>query len=189
MFYNKLVIRKLKSIESVIRPILIPIFAPDFEKNTIMRRINAYKKLFNVEGGIDLKELKTTYRGLVKQWHPDKFQDSDDKKAEAEIKSQEIIDGYHFLVSISEESRIADLEAYTTRTTVTGIADFQFEKQILEITFMDGAVYQYFGVSPKVFQKMVNTDKLMRFAKRNIFNAYLYRQHKKSAVTAEEVVA
>ncbi len=135
--------------------------------------------MFNVEGDIDLKELKTTYRRLVKKWHPDKFQDNDAQKEEAEVKSQQIIDGYHFLVSISPETRQANLESYTTRTTVTGIADFQFEKQVLEVTFNDGAVYEYFGVSPKVFQKMVNTDKLMRFSKRNIFNTYLYRQSKK----------
>ena len=135
--------------------------------------------MFNVEGDIDLKELKTTYRGLVKKWHPDKFQDDDSKKGEAEEKSQQIIDGYHFLVSISPETKNADLETYTTRTNVTGIADFQFEKQVLEVTFNDGAVYEYFGVSPKIFQKMVNTDKLMRFSKRNIFNSYLYRQSKK----------
>ena len=150
-----------------------------------MKRINAYRKMFNVEGNIDLKELKNTYRGLVKQWHPDKFQDSDAQKVEAEVKSKEIIDGYHFLVSISEETKLADLEQYKIRTSVTGIADFQYEKQILEITFKDGAVYEYYGVTPNVFHKMVNTDKLMRFAKRNIFTSYLYRQSKKGAVQAD----
>ena len=69
-----------------------------------MKRINQYKKLFNVEGAIDLKELKSTYRGLVKQWHPDKFQDEEEKEI-AEIESTKIIDGYHFLVSIAPESR------------------------------------------------------------------------------------
>ena len=69
-----------------------------------MKRINQYKKLFKVEGSIDLKELKKTYRVLVKEWHPDKFQD-EDKKEEAGIKSLEIIDGYHFLVSISPEKK------------------------------------------------------------------------------------
>jgi len=144
-----------------------------------MYRVNAYKRLFNINGNIDLKELKTTYRRLVKQWHPDKFQDSDDKKAEAEVKSQEIIDGYHFLVSIAPETKEANLAEYKTKTTTGGIADFQFEKKTLEVTFTDGTVYEYFGVSQQVFQKMVNTDKLMRFAKRNIFNSYLYRQSKR----------
>ena len=46
-----------------------------------MKRIKEYKKLFNVENEINLKELKTSYRGLVKEWHPDKFQE-DDEKAE-----------------------------------------------------------------------------------------------------------
>jgi DnaJ-class molecular chaperone len=50
-----------------------------------MKRINQYKTLFNVTGALDLKELKTTYRGLVKEWHPDKFQDGDAKKEEAEV--------------------------------------------------------------------------------------------------------
>lgn len=144
-----------------------------------MKRINAYKKMFNVEGNIDLKELKTTYRGLVKKWHPDKFQDNDSQKEEAEQMSQKIIDGYHFLVSISPETKQTNAELYKTRTSETGISDFQFKKQVLEVTFNDGAVYEYFGVSPKVFQKMVNTDKLMRFSKRNIFDSYLYRQSKK----------
>ncbi|HCY47030.1 MAG TPA: molecular chaperone DnaJ, partial [Flavobacteriales bacterium] len=37
-----------------------------------MKRINDYKKLFQVENEIDLKELKKSYRSLVKEWHPDK---------------------------------------------------------------------------------------------------------------------
>jgi DnaJ-class molecular chaperone len=45
-----------------------------------MKRIKEYKKLFKVEGPIDLKELKKSYRGLVKEWHPDKFQDQEKKR-------------------------------------------------------------------------------------------------------------
>ena len=58
-----------------------------------MKRVNQYKKLFNVEKEIDLKQLKSTYRNLVKEWHPDKFRETDEKHAEAEVKSKEIIDG------------------------------------------------------------------------------------------------
>ena len=82
-----------------------------------MKRINEYKKLFNIESEIDLKQLKTTYRNLVKEWHPDKFRDGDAKAAEAEIKSQQIIDGYHFLISIAPETRAANLEEYIKTTT------------------------------------------------------------------------
>ena len=80
-----------------------------------MKRISDYKKLFNIEGPIDLKELKTTYRGLVKSWHPDKFQDQE-KKEEAELKSQKIIDGYHFLVSIAPKTKEDNLEVYLSNS-------------------------------------------------------------------------
>lgn len=136
--------------------------------------------MFEVESSIELASIKAKYRSLVKQWHPDKFQDETEKAA-AEEKSQKIIDGYHFLVSIAPETKETNKPVYIERTTVTGIADFQHKNQVLEVTFNDGAVYEYFGVSGAVFQKMCNTDKLMRFAKRNIFNSYLYRQSKKEA--------
>ena len=145
-----------------------------------MKRINAYKKLFNVEQDTDLRELKTTYRNLVKEWHPDKFQEGDDRASEAEIKSRQIIDGYHFLVSIAPETAAKNLEEYTTTTIQSGIADFKHKGQLLEMTFLDGTSYEYFGVSKNVFIKMNNSDKQLRFAKRNIFNSYLYRKSRKA---------
>ena len=75
-----------------------------------MKRIKEYKKLFKVEGAIDLKELKTTYRGLVKEWHPDKFQDKEQKKEAGEI-SLKIIDVYHFDSMLS---------SYLVRERLTG---------------------------------------------------------------------
>lgn len=150
-----------------------------------MKRINEYKKLFNIESEIDLKQLKTTYRNLVKEWHPDKFRDGDAKAAEAEIKSQQIIDGYHFLISIAPETRAANLEEYIKTTTESGIADFHHKGLLLEITFLDGSTYEYFGVSRNIFMKLVNSDKQYRFAKRSIFNSFLYRKSKKTVQKEE----
>ncbi len=50
-----------------------------------MKRINEYKKLFGVENEVELKTLKKSYRNLVKEWHPDKFQNGDALQEEAEI--------------------------------------------------------------------------------------------------------
>ncbi len=147
-----------------------------------MKRINEYKKLFNIEGAIDLKELKSTYRGLVKEWHPDKFQD-EEKKEEAGIKSQKIIDGYHFLVSIAPETKEANLEEYAILTSKSRITDFHHKSLLLEISFADGTTYEYFGVDKKLFTKFVNSDTQYRFAKRSIFNSFLYRKSKKNIVT------
>ncbi len=145
-----------------------------------MKRIKEYKKLFSVENNIDLKALKKSYRNLVKEWHPDKFQDDDPQKELAEIKSRQIIDGYHFLVSIAPETKAANLEEYTATISQSGIADYQHKGMLLEITFLDGTTYEYFGVPKNIYIKMVNSDKLNRFAKRNIFNSYLYRKSKRT---------
>lgn len=148
-----------------------------------MKRINQYKKLFKVEGSINLKELKKTYRGLVKEWHPDKFQD-EDKKEEAGVKSVEIIDGYHFLVSISPETKEANLEEYAVTISQSKVVDFQHKSMRLEVTFTDGNTYEYFGVNHKLFNKFANSKSLNNFGKRNIFNSFLYRKMKKAAVVA-----
>jgi hypothetical protein len=149
-----------------------------------MKRINEYKKLFNVEQNTDLKTLKTTYRSLVKEWHPDKFQEGDEMAMEAEMKSRQIIDAYHFLVSIAPETVAENLDEYNITTSESNIADFRHKGLLLEITFLDGTTYEYFGVPKSVYIKMVNSDKQLRFAKRNIFNSYLYRKSKKSLEVA-----
>lgn len=148
-----------------------------------MKRINEYKKLFNVEKDIDLKELKSNYRNLVKAWHPDKFQAGDDKAAEAETKSKQIIDGYHFLVSIAPETIATNLDNYN-ETINSPIIDWQHKGQVLEVTFLDGNTYEYFGVNKALYIKLCQSDKMTRFAKRNIFNTYTYRKIKKQEVEA-----
>lgn len=145
-----------------------------------MKRIIEYRKLFEVEHDTDLKTLKTTYRNLVKEWHPDKFQEGDETAVEAEIKSRTIIDAYHFLVSISPETIAANMDEYTTIITESNIADFKHKGLLLEVTFLDGTTYEYFGVPKSVYIKLSNSDKQLRFAKRNIFNTYLYRKSKRS---------
>ncbi len=149
-----------------------------------MKRINEYKKLFGVEKEVDLKTLKKSYRDLVKEWHPDKFQHGDDLQVEAEIQSRRIIDGYHFLVSIAPETLESNLENYTETITNSGIEDYKHKGLLLTITFLDGTTYEYFGVTQQVYQKMVNSDKLNRFAKRTIYPKYLYRKLKESLVEA-----
>lgn len=148
-----------------------------------MKRINEYKRLFNVEHDTDLKTLKTTYRSLVKEWHPDKFSEGDELAAEAELKSRQIIDAYHFLVSIAPETIASNLEEYNA-SYESGIADFKHKGLLLEISFVDGTTYEYFGVPKSVYVKMINSDKQLRFAKRNIFNTYLYRKSKKGLQVA-----
>jgi len=55
---------------------------------------------------------------------------------------------------------------------------------LLEITFTDGSTYEYFGVNATTFSKLWNSDKQVRFAKRSIYNSYVYRKSKKATVEA-----
>jgi curved DNA-binding protein CbpA len=144
-----------------------------------MKKIVDYRKLLEVNDAAGLQELKSVYRNLMKTWHPDKFSDSEDGKHAAEEKSKTIIEAYHFLVSIAPETREQSLAEYTVTTTTSNIADFEFKAQVLKITFFDGNVYEYFDVPKAVYTKLVNADSPGRFARRHIYNEYLYRSMSK----------
>ena len=145
-----------------------------------MKRINEYKKLFGVEKEVELKSLKKSYRNLVKEWHPDKFLNGDPLQEEAEVQSRRIIDGYHFLVSIAPETKKANLDVYTETITNSDIEDYKHKGLLLEISFLDGSTYEYFGVTKQIYIKMVNSNKLNRFAKRSIYPNYTYRKSKRT---------
>jgi hypothetical protein len=140
-----------------------------------MKKIADYRKLLGVQKNAELKELKTIYRNLMKDWHPDKFQESDEARHEAEVKSKDIIEAYHFLVSIAPETLALSFEEYSSTTSTCGIADFTWERQILKVHFLDGSGYEYFEVPRAVYVKLVNADSPGRFARRHIFNVFTYR--------------
>ena len=143
-----------------------------------MKRINEYRKLLGVEKSTELKELKTIYRNAMKDTHPDKFFDSAELKLQAEERSKEIINAYHFLVSIAPETIEQTKEEYE-QTMSSGIVDFQYEKQVLKIIFADGNTYEYFGVPRNTYIKMVNSDSCARFVRRHISDSFVYRSTNK----------
>lgn len=147
-----------------------------------MRRINEYKKLYKVENAIDLKEIKTTYRNFVKEWHPDKFQDPE-KRLEAEAVTTKIIDAYHFLVSIAPETIEKNLAAYTETITNARVLNYYHKGMVLEVNFTDGNTYEYFGVNRKKFINFINAKSINNFGKRHIFKSFLYRKAKRTVET------
>ena len=139
-----------------------------------MKRITDYRKLFNITKETDLGELKTIYRNLMKECHPDKFQETEEKEA-AELKSKTIIEAYHFLVSISPDTHSVNSEEYELTTTTSGIEDFLYKGQTLKVTFQNGSVYEYFGVQKNTYNKLLNSPTATRFARRHIFHSHIYR--------------
>jgi hypothetical protein len=149
-----------------------------------MKKIVDYRKLLGVQEAAELQELKSVYRSLMKTWHPDKFQDSAESKLEAEEKSKTIIEAYHFLVSIAPETREQSKTEYTVTTTSSSIADFDYKSQVLKIDFSDGNTYEYFDVPKAVYVKLINADSPGRFARRHIYNDYVYRSVNRLVATA-----
>ena len=146
-----------------------------------MKKVGDYRKTLGVTKTTELKEIKTIYRGLMKDWHPDKFSADAEKHAEAEEKSKKIIEAYNFLLSIAPETLEHAKEEYIQTTTLSNIQDFQFKDAVLRIDFFDGSGYEYFDVPRAMYIKLVNADSPGRFARRHIFNAFPYRNVSKLA--------
>jgi DnaJ-class molecular chaperone len=144
-----------------------------------MKKIEEYRRLLDVTKDVDLKELKSIYRNLMKDCHPDKFQDNEDAKLEAEEKSRMIIEAYHFLVSIAPETLAETLDQYNETINQALIEDFEYKSLTLTITFSDGNCYEYFNVPKATYIKLVNAPSQSRFARRHICNTYVYRSSSK----------
>ena len=145
-----------------------------------MKKIIEYRKLLGVEKTAELKELKAIYRNFMKDWHPDKFQEDHEAKLQAEEKSKEFIEAYHFLVSIAPETHAQQAEQYTEVITSSKMVDFQYKAQILQVNFADGSSYEYFSLPKNIYGKLVNSDTPDRFARRHIYHSYVYRKVSKA---------
>jgi len=142
------------------------------------KKIAEYRTLLNVTKTATLKELKTIYRNSMKDIHPDKLI-NDEEKLAAEEKSILMIEAYHFLVSIAPETLEKDKVEYTKTTSVVNIGEFYMDKTVLYVNFLDGNKYEYFGIPRNIYVKMVNAESPSRFARRHIYNAFLYRSASK----------
>jgi hypothetical protein len=141
-----------------------------------MKRVVEYRKLLEVDKNVTLKELKTIYRNSMKDSHPDKFVNDEAGKIAAEEHSKNIINAYHFLVSISAETVEKNLPEYQETINNFNILDFRLEKQTLLVTYVNGVSYEYIGVPRNIYVKMVNAESPNRFAKRHIYGNFIYRK-------------
>ncbi|MBC7485186.1 MAG: KTSC domain-containing protein [Cytophagaceae bacterium] len=141
-----------------------------------MKKVADYRKLLNVDKTVELKELKSIYRGLMKEWHPDKFSGNDEAKLDAEEKSKEYIEAYNFLVSINAETLELNKEEYEKTISEANVLDYNYKARILTVNFSDGSVYEYFEVPSNVYNKLLNSNTPARFVRRNICTEFTYRK-------------
>lgn len=145
-----------------------------------MKRVIEYRKLIGVDKDVTLKELKNIYRNTMKDAHPDKFVNDDAGRIAAEENSKAVIEAYHFLVSINNETHEKNKEAYEETINNSNILDFFFEKQVLNIEHLNGEKYEYIGVPRNTYIKMINADSYNRFAKRHIYGKFVFRKSGKA---------
>ncbi len=141
-----------------------------------MKRIGEHRKLLGVDKTATLKELKTIYRNTMKEAHPDKFVNDAEGKLEAEERSKSVIEAYHFLVSINQETQEKYKEEYAETISKSIIQDFHLEKSILKVQHLNGKMFEYIGVPKNTYLKMVNADSPSRFARRHIYGNFIYRK-------------
>lgn len=146
-----------------------------------MKKIIEARKLLGVDKNAQLKDLKTVYRTFMKDWHPDKAQNDEVKKLEAEEKSKAVIEAYHLLVSVAPETHAQQLENYTASVTSSRIADFTYKGQTLLINLLDASSYEYFGVPKNIYLKLASSATPDRFARRHIYHSFVYRKVSKAA--------
>ena len=115
-------------------------FVKDKTKHN-MKRITEFRKLYGAERSTTLAELKNAYRKLVKEYHPDKFQE-EVKKLEAEEVSKKVIEGYHFLVSISPETAASNKDKYIESISNNLVVELQVSNLSTWVRFPLGATYK-----------------------------------------------
>ncbi len=113
------------------------------DKIDYMKRIERHRAILGVDDKATLSDLKKVYRKIMMEWHPDKFQDSEESKKMAEEKSTKLIASYHFLVSVHPETHAATITEYTSTISEASIDDFEFKSEILRVVFSDGNEYEY----------------------------------------------
>ena len=150
-----------------------------------MKRIDRHRAILGVDNKATLGDLKKVYRKIMMEWHPDKFQESEESKKMAEEKSTKLIASYHFLVSVNPETHAATITEYNATITEASIDDFEFKSEILRVVFSDGNEYEYYGVPKAIYVKLVNSDTPDRFARRHIYENYLYRSTSKIVGSGE----
>ena len=149
-----------------------------------MSKIERCRKMFGVSKDASLQELKSLYRGFMKDFHPDKFQDSEEAKLAAEEKSKKLIDAYHFLVSIAPETIASTKEQYIATISNASVSDFDYKGTTLRLDFSDGNSYEYYDVPKGVYTKLCNAPSIARFARRHVCENFVYRSTNKLVTTA-----
>ncbi len=74
------------------------------KQETRYKKLTKARKILGISEEVTLNEIKHTFHGLIRRWHPDKSHNSSD---EHKKKSREIIESYQIIMKFCSEYKIS----------------------------------------------------------------------------------
>ena len=141
-------------------------------------------------------DIKKAFRDKIKQWHPDKFPEDSTNYIEALEKSKLINEAYYILKNY-EPPNVRSSDAYyphysksnrqkgepdivriRVKSSNVHSIGYDNEKEILQVEFLNGSVYEYYEVPEIIFNEFMAATSKGKYGNRYIFYSYHYQKVK-----------
>jgi curved DNA-binding protein CbpA len=131
-----------------------------------------YLTILGVTFNSTKEEIRRAYYQLIKQWHPDKFPNDQQRNIEATEKSKLINDAYHNLKDFLPLSRNEYVEKIIVNSSNIHSIQYDKIKMILRIEFRKGGIYEYQQVPESICRELLNSKSKGKYANSRIYNSY-----------------
>jgi len=175
-------------------------------KNTVTSdEVLKYCKVLGLNSLTGQDDLKKAYKIMIKQWHPDRFQNRPDIELLAIKKTQLLNKAYRFLLDELEKHQKANTSKgsqqnwknnrhnYSWQTYTDGFPDpeavefflnsshivstgYNKTKKILFIKFLGDEIFLYFDVPIFIFDHLLKAQSPGKYAMRFIYNRFRHRK-------------
>ena len=144
-----------------------------------MYTVSESSQILNIDDkDIGISEVKHAYRGLIKKWHPDRFQLPEDI-LKANKRSQEINEAYEILTENIEKYGPVQISARQTRYTSperTASPSHSYANRTFTLGFPDETVFEVFVKSSNIVSAGYNPHNRKMFIKFHHGGVYEYSE-------------
>jgi DnaJ-class molecular chaperone len=155
-----------------------------------------YLKILGVNRYSSKQDIKIAFRKLIKQQHPDKFQNDKNAICVANKKSQLINEAYSILKHYQppnlkklndysphysrqgDKKRMHDIGRVDVKSSNIKSVGYDKDNNLLQIEFRNGYIYEYFNIPKGIFIGLLDAESKGRFGNRYIFYSYYYERVK-----------
>ena len=118
------------------------------------------------------EEIRNAYYDLIKQWHPDKFANDNQRIHEATEKSKIINEAYQNLRNFKTQTLSHYPERVQVKSSNIKSVGYSKESSTLQIQFKDGSLYEYYKVPEIIYNELLISSSKGKFANRYIYPRY-----------------